>query len=233
MIVWLSGNSGSGKTFTGDYLERCAGFKHIDGDELYWSTTPEEKGLFANLVKAFDFWFEGTPAPAELWQPYFDTVIARVRAAAAAHDRVCVSLTVYHRETRDFLRARLPDHTFIVLRVSAPELIRRARVRFAEYAKARGQPFERAFEEAHGLSAGAFTDADFEARTTAIMRGLQPLAPDERARCHELVADDGAPWAALHTLLGLPPPPATVPVEEIAQVNYARFRKHSASKGGL
>ena len=225
-IVWLSGNSGAGKTFTGDYLARCAGFVHIDGDELYWSSSPEEKALFANLVKAFDCWFEGAPAPVELWHPYFHVVLAKVRAARAAHADVCISLTVYHRETRDFLRAQLPEHTFVLLRVSAPELIRRARMRFAEYAKARGQPFERAFEQAHGLPAGSFTDAEFEARTRAIMRGLQPLAADE-ARCHELDADDGAPWAALHALLALPPPPAAIPVEEIAAVNYARFRAHA------
>jgi phosphopantetheine adenylyltransferase/gluconate kinase len=226
MIVWLSGNSGAGKTFTGDYLARCAEFTHIDGDELFWATTPAEKGLFSNLVKAFDHWFEGASAPVELWHPYFHVVLSRVRAAATTSARVCISLTVYHRETRDFLREHLPEHIFVLLRVSAPELLRRARVRFAEYAKSRGQPFERAFEEAHGLPAGSFTDADFTARTRAIMRGLQPLAPDE-ARCHELDADDGAPWAPLHALLGLPPPPTVVPVEEIAEVNYARFRKHA------
>jgi gluconate kinase len=202
MIVWLSGNSGAGKTFTGDYLARCAEFTHIDGDELFWATTPAEKGLFSNLVKAFDHWFEGASAPVELWHPYFHVVLSRVRAAATTSARVCISLTVYHRETRDFLREHLPEHIFVLLRVSAPELLRRARVRFAEYAKSRGQLFERAFEEAHGLPAGSFTDADFQARTRAIMRGLQPLAPDE-ARCHELDADDGAPWAPLHALLGL------------------------------
>jgi len=228
-VVWLSGNSGAGKTFTGDYLERCAGFTHIDGDELFWAATPEEKGLFADLIKAFDFWFEGSTAPVELWHPYFHSVLARVHAARASHGDVCISLTVYHRETRDFLRTRLPEHTFILLRVSAPELIRRARVRFAEYAKSRGEPFDRAFELAHGLPAGSFSDAEFEKRTIAIMRGLQPLAADE-ARCHEIDADDGAPWAALHALLGLPPPPATIPLEEIADVNYARFRAHAPQK---
>ena len=228
-VVWLSGNSGAGKTFTGDYLERCAGFTHVDGDELYWSSAPGEKELFSNLIKAFDFWFENKPAPVDLWHPYFQHVIAKVRATTAVHADVCISLTVYHRETRDFLRAHLPEHTFVLLRVSAPELIRRARVRFAEYAKSRGQTFERAFEQAHGLAAGSFSDADFDARTLAIMRGLQPLAADE-ARCHELDADDGAPWAALHALLGLPPPPVTIPLEEIADVNYARFRAHAPQK---
>ncbi len=225
-IVWLSGNSGAGKTFTGDYLQMLCGFHHIDGDELFWSTTPEEKALFAALVKAFDFWFEGSPAPPALWHPYFDLVLARVRAASAAHVDVCVSLTVYNREVRDYLRAHLPEHTFVVLRVTAPELIRRARVRFAEYAKARGQPFERAFEQAHSLPEGSYSDADFESRTLAIMRGLQPLAADE-ARCHEVDADSGQPWAALHALLGLPPPPAAIPVEQIAAVNYARFKAHA------
>lgn len=202
---------------------------HIDGDELYWSAAPEEKGLFANLVKAFDYWFEGSQAPVELWHPYFHTVLAKVRAARASHADVCVSLTVYHRETRDFLRSHLPDHTFILLRVSAPELVRRARLRFAEYAKSRGQPFGPAFEEAHGLAAGSFSDAVFERKTLDIMRGLQPLAEDERG-CHEIDADDGMPWAELHAILGMPPPPETIPTQEIAEINYSRFRAHAPQK---
>ena len=56
-----------------------------------------------------------------------------------------------------------------------------------------------------------------------IMRGLQPLAPDE-ARAHELDVTDGAPWRALHALLSLAPPPDVIPVQDIARINYARFR---------
>jgi hypothetical protein len=37
-------------------------------------------------------------------------------------------------------------------------------------------------------------------------------------------AAGAALWAALHGMLGLPPPPADVPVDAIADVNYARFR---------
>lgn len=230
-IVWLSGNSGAGKTFTGDYLQKMCGFVHVDGDDLAWGD-PEEKALFGNLVKAFDFWFESQPAPPELWHPYYERQCSKVRAESQKHSDVVISLTVYHRETRDFIRELLPNHTFVLLRVSPPELIRRARVRFAEYAKSKGQDFERAFEEAHGLAEGSFTDAEFDKRTLAIMRGLQSPAVDE-AQCHELDASDGAPWPALHELLGLPPPPGSIPSEEIAEVNYARFRDYASRKKGF
>jgi adenylate kinase family enzyme len=132
LVVWLSGNSGAGKTFTGDALAHLAGFAHIDGDELMWSQEPTEKALWGGLVAAFWHWFEGRPAPAELWQPLYALQCARVRAAlAAGHPRVVVSLTVYHRETRDFLRRELPEHVYVLLRCGREELVQRARTRFA------------------------------------------------------------------------------------------------------
>lgn len=223
-VVWLSGNSGAGKTFIGDALARLGGFAHVDGDDLFWSTDPGEKALFANLVKAFDHWFEGQCAPPELWQPYFTRQVARVREQlAAGRADVVISLTVYHRETRDFIRVLLPEHAFVLLRCGRDELVRRARVRFDAYAASRGQSVAAAFEEAHGRP---FSDEAFEAQTVAIMRGLQPLEPDEKG-CVEVDVTDGAPWSALWALLGLGPPPADVPVDEIADVNYARFRAHA------
>lgn len=36
-FVWVSGPSGGGKSFTGDYLETLHGFKHIDGDQAFFS----------------------------------------------------------------------------------------------------------------------------------------------------------------------------------------------------
>lgn len=224
LIVWLSGNSGAGKTFTGDALARMAGFAHIDGDDLYWSTDPAEKALFGGLVKAFDFWFEGEPAPPELWHPYYARQCSRVNAAVAAgHMRVVISLTVYHRETRDYIRALLPEHVFVLLRCSRDELVRRARVRFAAYAASRGQDVPTAFAEAHKT---AYTDATFVEKTVAIMRGLQPLAPDE-VQCVEVDVTDGAPWTALWAMLGLGEPPSAVPADEIAEVNYQRFRDNA------
>ena len=219
--VWLSGNSGAGKTFTGDYLERVCGFYHVEGDAAAFSTDAADRAIFAEFVKAFTHWFKSEPAPPALWQPYFDRQIAAVRAAHAnGKPDVVVSLTVYHREVRDYLRAALPEHDFILLRCDSAELVRRARVRFEQYAKVCGQTFEACFETSNKEP---YSDAAFEAQTRRIMQGLQPLEPDE-VRTYELDVTDGAPWRALHELLRLPPPPAVIPIDEIAKINYARFK---------
>lgn len=224
-VVWLSGNSGAGKTFVGDALERMAAFKHIDGDELFFSEDPADQALFARLVESFSFWFEGRPAPPELWHPYYTRQCGRVRAALAeGHTRVCVSLTVYHRETRDFLRAQLPNHTFLLLRCSQEELIRRARVRFAQYAASRGQSVEDCWLDAHKAP---YSEEAFVRQTLDVMRGLQPIAEGERG-CFEVDGTLGRPFEAIYQHLGLGEPPESLPVEEVAEVNYARFRAAAA-----
>lgn len=219
-IVWLSGNSGSGKTFAGDGLALLAGFHHMDGDELFFSSDPEDRALFGKLIEAFGFWFEGRPAPRALWEPYYARQCARVRAAlAAGHADVAISLTVYHRETRDYLRAQLPEHTYVLLRCSPAELIRRARVRFAEYARSREQSVEECWLASHKT---AYSESEFTRQTLDVMRGLQPIEADEKG-CFEVDVTEGRPFDALFPLLGLGSAPEAVPVEEIAAVNYKRF----------
>ena len=221
LIVWLSGNSGAGKSFTGDYLARYAGFFHVDGDALSRSQVPEERQLFANLVKAFGSWFEEQSAPRELWEPYYSFMCDRVRETLVEYDKVVISLTVYHRETRDFIRQKLPEHLFILLRCSKGELIRRARVRFSEYAKSRDKSFQEAWEEQHRES---FSEEKFDTKTLYIMRGLQPIHSDENL-CYEVDVSNGAPWEQLHSILNLPlPSTENISIEEIAAINYNRFQ---------
>jgi gluconate kinase len=223
-VVWLSGNSGAGKTFTGDALSVLAGFVHLDGDELMWSQEPADKALWANLIASFSHWFEGRPAPPELWQPFYTLQCERVNAElAAGRTNVVISLTVYHRETRDFLRKQLPEHVFVLLRCGRDELVTRARARFAEYAASRGETVAEAFERSHGKP---YSETDWLDMTHSIMRGLMPLEADESG-CHEVDVTDGHPWRALFELLELGKPPAEVPVEAIAAINYARFKKHA------
>ena len=227
-VVWLSGNSGAGKTFTGDALSVLAGFTHIDGDELMWSKERAEQALWADLVQSFSFWFEGRAAPPALWQPFYRLQCARVRAALAAGSaRVVISLTVYHRETRDFIRALLPEHVFVLLRCDVEELVRRARVRFAAYAASRGETVAAAFEAAHKAP---YSEEAWLEMTLSTMRGLMPLEADERGAaggCHEIDVTDGQPWRALYALLALGEPSESVPTEAIAAINYTRFKKNA------
>ncbi len=64
--------------------------------------------------------------------------------------------------------------------------------------------------------------------TLSIMRGLMPLEAEERG-CHEVDVTDGSPWRALYALLDLGEPPEHVPTEEIAGINYARFKSNAGS----
>jgi len=226
-VVWLSGNSGAGKTFTGDALQLLAGFTHLDGDSASQSQDPTDKALWANLIASFGFWFEGRSAPPHLWQPFYALQCARVRAElATGRTRVVLSLTVYHRETRDFIRGLLPEHIFVLLRCSREELVRRARVRFAEYAASNGETLAQAYERSHGAP---YSEAAWLEMTLSIMRGLMHLEPDEGG-CHEVDVSDGSPWRSLFALLSLGEPPSEVPVKEIAEINYARFKKHAGGR---
>jgi dephospho-CoA kinase len=70
LVVCVIAYSGSGKTFTGDYLAAYHDFAHVDGDDaLLNQHLPENKRLSDGLVEArFQHWLPGQDAP--VWQPY-------------------------------------------------------------------------------------------------------------------------------------------------------------------
>ena len=137
-----TGNSGAGKTFTGDCLATQCNFHHVEGDAAAFSTDPADKALLQEFVKAFDYWFQGKPAPPNLWHAYLERQCTAVHAAhSIGISDVVVSLTVYHREARDFISGHLPDHYFIVLQCDPDELVRRACI----YARVCNQTFEECY----------------------------------------------------------------------------------------
>ena len=83
--------------------------------------------------------------------------------------------------------------------------------------------FAECWEKIQQSEPGSYTDEKFVSKTLELFKGLQPLQPDERL-CNQIDVSDGAPWAKLHTLLGLPAPPKTISTDEIAAVNYERLK---------
>ena len=80
-IYWLTGISGAGKTFLGDYLEEYCGFLHVDGDTLLVAKDEKSMQLASDLRKSFfEYIFLEKRAPDELWKPYFRALCEGVRA---------------------------------------------------------------------------------------------------------------------------------------------------------
>jgi gluconate kinase len=226
MIIWLTGNSGAGKTFTGDYLGTIQNFVHIDGDVVVEKSKNEEKKKnFSDCVKAFDFWFEEKEAPKELWHPHFECLIKEAKEKTNNGKNVVVSFTVYHRQVRDFLREKLPKLLFIHLICSKKELIRRAKVRFEQYVLSKDSSIEELFKKHYNME---YSDENFEKVTIHIMRGMMDLEKDEieTGYYHTVNVDDGVTYfKKLHEILKLPfSENEKIPFEKIANINYERFK---------
>lgn len=226
-LVWISGCSGSGKSFTGDYLETCCGFFHVDGDECFHSKDAECIKLKDGLVQAFyKFWFDEQSAPAKLWHPYYAFLAQRVSAAPAGKD-VVVTGSVYHREVRDHLRQLFPSIIYIQLNCAEYELVNRHFKRFEKYAEAKKQTIHEAWFELYGKEQGEYRSEKFMKQTLQILRGLQPLQPEE-ALCYSInsTIQDGSLFERLHQTIGLSPPLPLedIPIHFIAQKNYNRWK---------
>jgi gluconate kinase len=224
VIVWLTGNSGAGKTFTGDYLALTQNFIHIDGDQGYASNNEEKKKAFFDCVKAFDYRFEEKEAPSELRKTHFDLLIKESTEELKKGNKVVISFSVYSRQIRDYLRSNIPHLIYIQLSSSPKELIRKAKIRFENYAISQKKSVEEVFKEHNKMD---YSEENFEKVTLNIMRGLMPLQKDEleSGYYHSLNVDDGKTYfESIHKILNLENSVKEIPVEEIANINYNRFK---------
>mmetsp|Transcript_15481 Transcript_15481/g.16750 ORF Transcript_15481/g.16750 Transcript_15481/m.16750 type:complete len:339 (+) Transcript_15481:66-1082(+) len=99
-IVYVVAESGTGKTFVGDYLEQYHDFQHIDGDlPLRTCDKPEiekiDRKFCTAMTKYPDFWnpknidlYEETK---EYWVPYYDHLAENALEAAKTHDKVVIT----------------------------------------------------------------------------------------------------------------------------------------------
>jgi gluconate kinase len=225
-LVWITGCTGAGKSFTGDYLAHYCDFVHVDGDEPHHLQDEHNKKLVADLTAAFMLhWFNEEDAPDELWHPYYESVIARVRAAQRKHADVVVTFSSYRRRCRDFVRERLDNVHFVLLDCGKDELVRRAFVRFEKYATVNGKSVEEMFP-VHNNGA-AFTMDVFRENQLSYLRGLE-CAQDDEPRTHTIdVSKQGRHvYEQLHAALELDEPSQDIDAEAIAAINYKRFEAH-------
>ncbi len=133
-LVWVTGQSGAGKTTLAIRMRRELGWAHFDGDvfahggdamrqegvptaEMRAGRSEELKSAYDDVVeKGFLAVFRGEDVPLEVWTPYYDLLGDAVgRAFAASETSVVVSMAVYPRALRTHMCAKLPSVEFVVL----------------------------------------------------------------------------------------------------------------------
>merc|ERR1740123_2402847 len=95
-LLWLCGHPCSGKTWMGDYLE-SRGFKHVDGDAhaQLAGECEESKKLWKGLEACFHMMQAQKPVPEEMWKPYYEDAVHRVKDALKDHDKVVFTFALF------------------------------------------------------------------------------------------------------------------------------------------
>lgn len=220
--VLISGCPGAGKSFFGDYLEMTAGFSHIDGDIFFFSREPEHTKFKNNLLQAHvHYWNEKKTAPSELWKPYYQELFDLIEKAHKKHSNVVISAIALRREVRDYWRLQFPEHVFILLALAENELVARRIKRLEAIAAFQKMTIAQAYED---MFKDHYSADTYLKRTKKALEGLQPIEKDESLSFTiDASADDK--YAILHDVLQLPPPPPVIPVEDIALINYERWKR--------
>jgi len=110
-IVFCVANSGTGKTFTGDYLEIVHGFTHVDGDAPAKKSgrIPEYKDMTDKLVECIFTKYHNKVAPDEVWQPYMKELATLTVEATKNSNKVVLTFACLRQEWRDYIMQILKD----------------------------------------------------------------------------------------------------------------------------
>jgi len=90
-VVYLVAPAGTGKSFSGDYLQVVHGYKHIDGDGPLKSMIMPK---YSDMTK--DYFASGGKSST-----YFGEIAKQTLDAAKDHDRVVLTHATYNQESRD------------------------------------------------------------------------------------------------------------------------------------
>jgi len=109
-IYIVAAAPGTGKTFTGDYLDHVHGFTHIDGDQTLRNLhIQKNQQLFAGIVEAGLLNKQNRDIPETLWRPYYQDLIDRTLEAANTSNKVVVTFAMFTQKERDFLMTKLKE----------------------------------------------------------------------------------------------------------------------------
>jgi len=121
-FVYCVAMPGTGKTFTGDYLDLIHGFHHVDGDLAFRSQyTPEMREAFTKMVEGIhrhpilkDFMkdVKSSDDLAELeeyWGPLFQVRVDSALEAAKTNDKVVITFADGFQVQRDFVFKKLKE----------------------------------------------------------------------------------------------------------------------------
>ncbi|KAL7530501.1 hypothetical protein ACHAWF_003402, partial [Thalassiosira exigua] len=117
-IVYIIAEAGTGKSFSGDYLDVVHSFKHVDGDiVLKNSHLPEYRELSKNLLMVFMAREKATTTgdandcieSEHLWGPHYDELARLTLEAAKDHEKVVLTHATPKNAERDRIVKKLVD----------------------------------------------------------------------------------------------------------------------------
>jgi gluconate kinase len=198
-LLFVTGQSGAGKTTLGNNLKEQYGFVHFDGDvfahggdatafsgiptpEMVARTDPQLKRIYADCAtNAFGGLFVGRDVALAEWQPFVDLLLADVARkwaeAAPSSSSMVVTWSVYPKSLRDYVRTQLPDVQFVVLCDAGGASRRKAR-QTIEQAHADGKTLAE-FLSTFGIVGDDATEAALQTRMAAVQRGFEAASGDE------------------------------------------------------
>jgi len=109
-IIFVCASPGTGKTFTGDYLEVVHGFHHVDGDMMNDRQNPKVKKVGAEIWECLTK-YDGEDGPYELWQPYMHEIAIRTLEAAKKSDKVVLTFAAMRNTWRNYIMSVLKEQT--------------------------------------------------------------------------------------------------------------------------
>eukprot|EP00578_Thalassiosira_sp_NH16_P032009 CAMPEP_0181078866 /NCGR_PEP_ID=MMETSP1071-20121207/1717_1 /TAXON_ID=35127 /ORGANISM="Thalassiosira sp., Strain NH16" /LENGTH=317 /DNA_ID=CAMNT_0023160215 /DNA_START=183 /DNA_END=1136 /DNA_ORIENTATION=+ len=152
-IVYVVAPSGTGKSFTGDYLAVVHGFEHVDGDwPLKHSNIPENAELSRNTMIPLLTSGGFKEDEKHLWGGYFEKIANMTVEAAQTHDRVVLSHATYDQLPRDvvietLLNSGIKKEQITVIQLTIDKAVLTAGIyeRFKRQAGQIGMTFTEAF----------------------------------------------------------------------------------------
>ena len=240
--------SGVGKTTTGDFLGEYCGFHHLDGDEDMRSPDAACKDAAAGLISSFsDYWFKDKDAPPELWHPYYSMLCDKCAAAAQEHADVVVSISVYRREVRDFLRNRMGDLSadtdLVILKLECDldRVVQSAIDRLSDFMALSGKTVEDSWNGPSMFPGVCYLDKygeySFEAfkkmQLEFFLSGMEAFGEDEPGTCLavDVSSRDVSAFDGVRDVLNLPPTTDEVDLAALREIQKARWVAWRRSNG--